>query len=442
MSLAADTAADFDGLRPATGPLTSARPLRPDVDPFYVAPPHLDTDEPGAVLRYRRVRVALFGRIPQRVQAWQLLYRTNDLNGAPEAAVTTVLLPWDADPTATRPVVSYQCAIDAVAPKCLPSYALRHGARSLGCVPQFELLLIAGAVARGWAVSVPDHVGTGGRFGVPREPGYRILDGIRAALSFGPLGLDPAAPVGLWGYSGGGLATSWAAELADDYAPELDLAAGYAGSPVGDPTQAVVHLNRWLSGVASSGLVALCIAGLRRAYPDLDRVRIGFSPGFLDLLAYTEIAATIQIVLRGAGVRISDDGTNLAELLTHPEVRAALAEVRPGERTPGMPMFVVQAVNDLIVPVRAIDEHVARYRAAGTPVTYVRDRISGHITLAVIAAPIVGDWLDDRLTGRTPPPSPEHTTTVWSMVCSRQGVTGHLRQAWIAARLLTGRPIG
>lgn len=48
--------------------------------------------------------------------------------------------------------------------------------------------------------------------GSPYEPGYRVLDGIRAALNSERVGLSPATPIGLWGYSGGGLASAWAAE--------------------------------------------------------------------------------------------------------------------------------------------------------------------------------------------------------------------------------------
>ncbi|MBF6334112.1 lipase family protein [Nocardia transvalensis] len=440
MSLVADADSDFDGLRPAADqiPLPDSHPLRPEVDPFYLPPAALDSYSPGTILRSRRVRLALFGRIPQKVRAWQLLYRTNDLDGTPEAAVTTVMLPWDADSSMTRPLVSYQCAIDAVATKCLPSYALRHGARAFGSIPQFEILIIANALSRGWAVSVPDHVGTAGRFAVPREPGYRVLDGIRAALSFPQLGLDPTTRVGLWGYSAGGLATAWAAETAAEYAPELNITAGFTGSPVGDPTQAVTRLNR----TVSSGLVALCLAGLRRAYPNLDRVRAQLSAEFLDLLAYTESRATIQIVLRGVGTKVADNGTGLTDLMTHPAVRAALAEVCPGSRSPDIPILIVQPVNDLIVPVDAIDEHVARYRAGGTQVRYIRDRLSGHVSLALIAAPMIGDWLAEHLAEPKPQCHNDTTTTVWSMALSPQGVVGHLRQAWLAARLLTGQPIG
>ncbi|WP_432420406.1 lipase family protein [Nocardia neocaledoniensis] len=246
----------------------SLAPLLPPDDPFYLAPPDLAGLAPGTVVRTRSVEIALFGLVPQRISAWQLLYRTCDLDGEPEVSVTTVLLPWDADPLESRPLVSFQCAIDAVAPQCFPSYALRRGARTVGSIAPLELPIIAMALRQGWAVSVPDHEGLGGRFGAAREPGYRALDGIRAASGFAPLGLGPANPVALWGYSGGGLATAWAAELAAEYAPELNIVGAVAGSPVGDPAAAFVRLN----GGWFAGFPAAFVAGLRRAYPDLDAV--------------------------------------------------------------------------------------------------------------------------------------------------------------------------
>ena len=96
------------------------------------------------------MELAAFGVVPLRMAVWQLLYRTSDLNGTAEAAVTTVLLPRDCAPG--RPLVSFHCAIDAVAPQCFPSYALRRGARAIGAIPQLELPLIAAALDRGWVV--------------------------------------------------------------------------------------------------------------------------------------------------------------------------------------------------------------------------------------------------------------------------------------------------
>ena len=107
-----------------------------------------------------------------------------------------------------------------------------------------------------------------GTWGAPREPGYHILDGLRAALSFDRLGLSEEAPVGLWGYSGGGLATAWAAEMYADYAPELNVVGAVLGSPVADLGHAFERLN----GSFYSGLPAMVVAALSHVYPDLDRI--------------------------------------------------------------------------------------------------------------------------------------------------------------------------
>ena len=214
--------------------LSRHRPVVPSWDPFYEPPPGFEHARPGTVLRSRDVRLAFLGLIPQRIVATQLLYRTTDMNGAPEAAVTTVIVPAERSAHKPTPVVSYQCAIDAVTARCFPSYALRKGAHALGSLAQLEFLLVAAALAEGWAVSVPDHEGSRGMWGAPNEPGYHVLDGVRAALSSTRLNLAPGAPVGLWGYSGGGLATAWAAEVCADYAPELNVVGAVLGSPVGN----------------------------------------------------------------------------------------------------------------------------------------------------------------------------------------------------------------
>ncbi|WP_036558812.1 lipase family protein [Nocardia brasiliensis] len=429
-----------DPVRGLIGPVVAPRtvfPLLPEDDPFYAPPSTLDQLPPGAVVRARTVELALFGVVPQRVPAWQLVYRTCDLHGVPEVAVTTVLLPWGADPAAARPLVSFQCAIDAVASKCLPSYALRRGARAAGAIPQLELPLIAAALNRGWAVSVPDHGGTAGRFGVAREPGYRALDGIRAALAFGPLGLAPSTPVALWGYSGGGLATAWAAELAAEYAPELELVGAVAASPVGDPAKAFVRLN----GGLFAGFAAVFTAGLRRAYPDLDRLlRAHLDARYLAWLAATETTATFPLLYRFARRDIDEHCRGgLAALLAAPALRAVLADIEPGAQAPAMPLLVVQGVYDEVIAVADVDALVARYTAAGAHVRYLRDRLSTHLLLQFSAVPVMLDWLGDRLARRALPPA--GTETTWSLVLSRRALTGHLGFLRLLGRMLFARPI-
>src|SRR3954467_6074701 len=159
-----------------------ARPVVPAKDPFYEPPPGCEHARPGTVLRSRDVELAFMGLVGQQFTATQLLYRTTDLNDLPQATVTTVIVPTERAATSPVPLVSYQCAIDAVAGRCFPSYALRRRAKALGALAQFEFFLIAAALAEGWAVSVPDHEGRNGIWGAPFEPGYHVLDGVRAAL--------------------------------------------------------------------------------------------------------------------------------------------------------------------------------------------------------------------------------------------------------------------
>lgn len=422
---------------PPVEEIASRRPQLPEFDPFYYPPEGIRHLPPGATIRVRRVRVALFGLVAQRIPAWQLLYRTCDLHGVPEVSVTTVLLPPGADPAEPRPLVSFQCAIDAVASKCFPSYALRRGARALGSIPQLELPLIASALARGWAVSVPDHGGIGGRFGVPREPGYRALDGIRACLNFAPLGLSATTSVALWGYSGGGLATAWAAEMADEYAPELRIVGAVAASPVGDPAAAFVRMN----GTMFAGFAAVFTAGLRKAYPDLDRLLTeSLDMRYLTWLRDIESAATFPLLYRFARRDINRySSSGLAALLAEPGMCTILDDIRPGGCAPSMPMLVLQGVYDEVIAVADVDAHVERYRAAGARVRYLRDRLSTHLLLQYLGLPVMVDWLADRFAGR--PPAPHGTETVWSVTFGRRALLGQLRFAGLLARMLFGRTI-
>jgi pimeloyl-ACP methyl ester carboxylesterase len=414
-----------------------ARPVLPDDDPFYYPPAGFEHAAPGTVLRSRDVELAFMGLIPQKFTATQLLYRSTDRNGVPEATVTTVLAPTERGPEKVCPVVSYQCAIDAVASRCFPSYALRRGAFAVGALPQFELLLITAALAEGWAVSVPDHEGSPGIWGAPYEPGYRVLDGVRAALGYERLSLSPSAPIGLWGYSGGGLASAWAAEVAVDYAPELDIAGAVLGSPVGD----LGHTFRRLNGSLFSGLPAMVVAALSEVYPELDRViqRHATEEGRALLEALKKMT-TIGAVIRMAHKDLdSYVDCSLDEILDGPEVQFVFDDIKLGKQAPTPPVLIVQAVHDSIVSVDDIDELAENYRMAGAAVTYHRDMFSEHVLLHPMSAPMALRWLRDRFAGR--PLSERKVRTTWPTLLNPSTYKGMVRLGMIAIKVITGRKV-
>lgn len=417
------------------GALLRSRPARPRDDPFYRPPSDVNALPPGALIRSRVVRLGFLGVLPQpNMSAWQLAYRSTDLHGRAEVAVTTVIVPKQQMPSAPKRLVAYQCAIDAVSDRCFPSYGLRLGAVVPGALPPLELTQIGFLLERGFVVSVADHEGLGGVFGAPREPGHRVLDGIRATLAFDPVQLATDTEVGLFGYSGGGMASAWAAEMAPSYAPEIHLVGAVLGSPVGDPGEAFLKLNRTLF----AGLPALVIAGLAKVYPEISRV--------IDEHASVDGRRRLKeledLTTAGAVIAYRHDDFDdfldspLADVLALPEVLDVIADLRLGERIPECPLLVVQAVHDRIIDVLDVDAQVERYVEGGATVRYVRERFSEHIGLMLIAQPLMISWLEARFSSA---PTATGTAHVRSLLLSPASWSGYADLVGATLRLVLGR---
>lgn len=436
-SAARSTGAEWIGQAPHEQLQAKTRPVIPAYDSFHRPPAGFEHACPGTVLRSREVELAFMGLVRQKFSATQLLYRTTDLNGEPQVTVTTVVAPNDRASTGPLPIVSYQCAIDAVAGRCFPSYALRRGARAVGSFAQFEFLLVAAALAEGWAVSIPDHEGTAGMWGAPYEPGYHVLDGVRAAINHDSLGLTPDSPIGLWGYSGGGLATAWAAEVQGAYAPELNVVGAVLGSPVGD----LGHTFKRLNGSVYSGLPAMVVAALAHIYPDLDRL---ISEHATDegkaVLARIQKMTTAHAMLRLAGKDMADliDGP-LEEILLTPEIQRVFDSIKLGTCAPKPPVLIVQAVHDRIVSVNDIDELSDTYTRGGASVTYHRDMLSEHLFLHPMSTPMTLRWLRERFAGQ--PLRTHIARTKWPMLLNPSTYRGMLRLGVITAKVMTGRRV-
>lgn len=102
-NLAGATGAEWIGRPPHEELQRKVRPLLPSDDPFYFPPAGYQHAVPGTVLRSRDVDLAFMGLIPQPVTATQLLYRTTNMYGNPEATVTTVIVPAELAPGQTCP---------------------------------------------------------------------------------------------------------------------------------------------------------------------------------------------------------------------------------------------------------------------------------------------------------------------------------------------------
>jgi hypothetical protein len=247
---------------PAAKAAVAQSPILPTEDPFYTytgATP-LSEISPGTVLKERSVSLAIEG-ITVPVSTEQVLYRTTGELGQPTVTVTTIIKPLFS--LLGTKIVAYQTAYDALGAECDPSYTLQGG-NTGDSVAQEEAAVIALYVVAGYTVTVPDYEGEDLDWGAGQESGYGTLDAIRATESY--LGVSSGTEVGMVGYSGGSIATEWAAELAPTYAPSLNIIGAAAG---GVPVDFAHNLNYINGDDDWSGVIPAVLVSVGRAF-DVD----------------------------------------------------------------------------------------------------------------------------------------------------------------------------
>ncbi|MEV0247071.1 lipase family protein [Nocardia sp. NPDC050712] len=369
-------------------------PTADQLDPFYAAPPGFERAEPGTVLRTRQVTLLPVTTLA-RHRSWQLLYRTTTADGAPMVTVTTVVAPLGA----AAGLLSYQFPEDASAAHCAPSQAMTtlSSAANTASAVVSEIPGVRDALLGGFAVSIPDYQGPDSRYGAPRQPGYAILDGLRAARDSGVPGLPADPPTALWGYSGGSLATGWAAQLAAAYAPELKI----TGSAVGGFFTEFRSALRAVNASRSAGLIPAILPGLLRGAPavatEFGRV---LTPEGAALLSAAGQRCAAENVVAHLDFDLSEHlSLPFDSFLATPSAESAFATVDLGGTTPSAPLFVYHAIHDELIPIASTDAIVDRYCADGADITYLRGATTDHLSMSLRGAPTAFAWLQRRLAG-------------------------------------------
>ncbi len=176
---------------------------------------------PGQLLKYDRISLSPV----YRYKAWRILYITRDYAMRPTLSTGIVVLP-DKAPRAPadRRFVAWAHPTTGIARKCAPS---------LRASPMKAIAGLNELVAAGMIVAATDYpgLGTDGPVGylVGKGQAYAMLDAVRAAKQIPGVGGGP--DLALWGYSQGGHAALFAADLAATYAPEMRLRAVAAVAP-------------------------------------------------------------------------------------------------------------------------------------------------------------------------------------------------------------------
>ncbi|WP_197704533.1 lipase family protein [Jatrophihabitans sp. GAS493] len=228
---------------------------------IYTAPSSI-TAANGTLLACRSVTLS---QVPNSVpmKAWQVQYASTDVNGARVAVSGTIAVPTAAwTGKGTRPVVAFNPGTLGIGPQCAFSKQLAGAFQD-----EYEGDNISALLKAGIAVAATDGIGYLNGQVHPyvngTDAGHALLDVARTAFQVPSAGLVSSTKVGIWGYSEGGQASLWAAQLAASYAPELQVAGDAAGGVPGDLKLTASQLN----GGAFFGFLGDAVIGTITAHP-------------------------------------------------------------------------------------------------------------------------------------------------------------------------------
>jgi fermentation-respiration switch protein FrsA (DUF1100 family) len=360
-------------------------PARPE---FYEPPATFGSTQPGELLRSEPVDVYLTPGLRIRARAWRVLYRSTGAIGEPTAVSGTILVP-RGHSRRQRPLVAYAIGTHGIGDGAAPSRLLPRGL-------DWEGGLMAMALARGWAVAVTDYQGLGTpgdhAYMVGRALGANVLDSMRAARALLPDELGDDGPAAIIGYSEGGAAAAWAAQLQPSYAPDVPLCGVVAGAAAADVETAGPSLD----GTFFSFFMAYGGIGYAAAYPELE-LDPYLTPMAAARIAWLRESSVLQAALFGPKFIHASDLTQ-PNVLEMPEWRKRLRENRLGEIPPATPVLLHHARRDQIVSFRQSVRLREDWERLGVDVRlYVTRGGLDHISGAIAGTPVGLDWLARRI---------------------------------------------
>jgi pimeloyl-ACP methyl ester carboxylesterase len=352
----------------------------------------------GDVIRFRRRSLPFID-----AESWLMLYRSTDALGKPISVSGTVLVPhasWSGG--GPRPIIAFAHGTAGLTDDCAPSKALALGL-------SYENGLLDKALAKGWAVALTDYEGLGTpgnhTYVVAASEAHTVLDSVRAAVRTPRSGLDPNAPVGIWGYSQGGGAAAAAAELAPSYAPELRVMGVAAGGTTAD----LVAIAANLEGSLYFGFQAAASIGLNAAYPELDLDSYLNAQGKAELGPIdsgTKSACVVDLIINYAFRHTSDITTS--NPLEAPAWKKRLAENKLGMIKPKAPVFLYHGDADEIIPFSVGEGLRDRWCELGATVDWAVYPLGVHLSTMLLAADDAVQWLSDRFNGMAAPNTCKH----------------------------------
>jgi acetyl esterase/lipase len=347
---------------------------------FYAAPNPLPAGSPGELIRLARVPT------PDDFRAWVMLYHSRSAAGNDIVVSGFLAAPEEPAPAGGYPVVSWAHGTTGVADTCAPSRAAISGSL-------IDDEVVGTLVRRGYVVAATDYEGLGVAGPHPyllgESEGRSVLDAARAARSIPEVQVSDRTA--FFGYSQGGHAALWAAQLAGAYAPELKVAAVAAVAPVGD---LVGVANYWAVADSLQPYLLLALDSWSRFYA------LALEP----ILTSKGVQARAQFRQRCTGLfdwKAFGSGLLERTLTTWGPWIALAEENTPGSAAVPAPVLVLHGDADSLVPIDTAESVVDSLCAHAVHVDLRVYRGAGHEVLGPGLADATA-WIGDMLRGAPP----------------------------------------
>lgn len=320
---------------------------------FYTPPTPLPPGQNGDLIRMEPSRLVLepSGQLGSFVgTGTRIMYRSTDANGEPIAVTGTYIepdVPWPG--RGPRPLLAYAAAAYGMGEQCAPSRLFDQGIHA-SLDTGFDLMFnieegfVATLLARGFGIVVTDGMGLGVLGGKPAQflnrvaGGTTLLDAARAAMKIPGTSLDPLGPVAFWGWLTGGHAALAAAELANTYAPDLNIVGTYANAA---PTDLIATLPA-VDGSFLAGSTGWVLRSIQSAYPATEQpLREALTPRGLQMLDNSSRQCMIQTGIDYAFRHLQPwFKTDLVQTVSADPLKSILAAQRIGNLKPTGPVYL------------------------------------------------------------------------------------------------------
>jgi hypothetical protein len=405
MGPVAVSATDRPADRPGAVEATPSGPVQFEVDDpaFFLVPNPVPAGEHGTLLRFQFVDDFVS-------DVWRIMYLSTSVSGQPIVVTGLVSIPGDEAPFGGYPMLLYGHGTVGMADRCAPSryYGNEDEFPEVqqfgpGYASEFETVQHTDQ----WVVVATDYEGlaTPGRhpYLVGVSEGRSMLDAGLAARQL-PV-LYASTTTGLMGFSQGGHAALWAAQLAAEWAPSLDIVGSVLAAPATDPG---FFASRGASDPSVSPQTVWIAAALAAAHPEAEAA-LGsvLTPAGLEMVAWWD-EHCFEDLGEPSGPMVSADPTTVEPFAS------LLAANRAGTVASPAPMLVFHYPEDANVPIEQSTELLTQLCAAGQtverrpPPTYVADETLSTVvhSYAGVDASVDGvAWLSGLLDGTTTPAS-------------------------------------